>query len=203
MSGICQHIGRLPEAAVAHSLARRANPKTRTGNLEWTYILSGDFTSAEEAAEAWFRDCPGNMYALATRIVPPLMSGNLELARQRLEAALSRLPDEPWLVSFQGMLHARRGEVALAHQCVRRALDSPATLGHTHHTYYNIASTHAVLGETDTAIAWLERSANTGFPCWLFFRLDPYLESLRQEPAFIRLVGELEQTYSALEIQRL
>jgi len=107
------------------------------------------------------------------------------------------------VVSQQGMLHARRHRTDLALQCVRRALDSPRSFGHTHHTYYNIACVHAVLGETDKAMAWLERSVDTGFPCWPFFRIDPHLEHLREEPAFKQLVADLEQTYTALKIQRL
>jgi len=203
MAGICLHIGRLPEARIAHDHGRLLNPKTRTGNLEWFYIFSGDFARAEEAAEAWFLERPGSLYALATRVVPPLLSGDLDLAEQRLAAALKQVPDEPWLVTFQGMVYARRHQADLALQCVRRGLDSPRSFGHTHHTYYNIACIHAVLGEPDTAMAWLERSVNTGFACWPFFRLDPYLESVREEPAFKQLVTGLEQTYSALKVQRL
>jgi len=203
MASICLHIGRLAEARIAHEQGVLVNPKTRTGNLEWFHIFSGDFEGAEGAAEAWFRERPGNMYALATRIVPPLLSGGLELAEQRLAAALKQAPEEPWLVTFQGMLYARRRQADLALQCVRRALDAPRSFGHTHHTHYNIACIHAVLGETDTAMAWLERSVNTGFACWPFFRLDPYLEGLREEPAFKQLVADLEQTYTALKIQRL
>jgi hypothetical protein len=120
-----------------------------------------------------------------------------------LATALKQLPDEPWLVTLQGMLHAWRGQADLALQCVRRALDSPRSFGHTHHIYYNIACVHAVLGDTDTAMAWLERTVNTGFACWPFFRVDPNLESLREEPAFKQLVADLEQTYSTLTIQRL
>jgi eukaryotic-like serine/threonine-protein kinase len=203
MSGICVHVGRLPEARIAHEQARRANPKTRTGNLEYFHIYSGDFGRAEEAAEAWFRERPGNLIALYTRILPPLLSGDLELAEQRLAAALKQAPGEPLIVSLQGMLHARRQETGPALECVRTALDSPRSFGHTHHTYYQIACVYAVLGETDKAMAWLERSVNTGFACWPFFRVDPYLESLREEPAFTRLVADLEQTYTALKIQRL
>ena len=68
---------------------------------------------------------------------------------------------------------------------------------------YNIACMFAVLGDTAKAMAWLERSAETGFPCWPFFRVDPNLANLRKEPAFTRLVADLEQTYTALKIQRL
>jgi Tfp pilus assembly protein PilF len=171
--------------------------------LEYFYIFSGDFARAEEAAEAWFRERPESVYALTTRIMPPLLSGDLELAEQRLAVALKQLPDMAWLLTFQGMLHARRHQADLAIQCVRRALDSPHSFGHTHHTYYGIACIHAVLGDTATAMAWLERSVDTGFACWPFFRLDPYLESLREESAFKRLVADLEQTYTALKIQRL
>ena len=85
---------------------------------------------------------------------PPLLSGDLDLAEQRLAAALKQFPDEPLLVSLQGMLHARRNQTDLALECVRRALESPRSFGHTHHTYYHIACVYAVLGDTDKAMAW-------------------------------------------------
>ena len=203
MASICQHIGRLDESRVAHEQALRANPRTRTGNLEYFYIWSGDFERAEAATAAWLRERPGNMYALAACILPPLLSGNLELAEQRLAAAIARLPAEPMIISQEAILHARRHRTALALQCVGRALECPQSFGHTHHIYYNIACVHAVLGETDKAMAWLERTAETGFPCWPFFRIDPSLENLQEVPAFIRLVADLERTYTAVKIERL
>jgi tetratricopeptide (TPR) repeat protein len=173
MSAICLHIGRLSEARIAHDNSRRANPQTRSGNLEYFYLYSGDFARAEEEAEAWLRERPENMVALYTRILPPLLRGDLELAEERLAAAaLKHPPGEPLIVSLQGMLHARRGETGPALDCVRRALALPITFGHAHHTYYQVACVHAVLGETDTAMAWLERSVDSGFACWPFFRLD-------------------------------
>ena len=203
MATICLHVGRLEEARLAHEQALRSNPQTRTGNLEYFYIYSGDFTRAEEAAEAWFRERPGSIYACSTRVLIALLRGNLALAEQRLATALQSLPYEPMLDTFQGILHARRDQTDLALQCIRHALDSPRSFGHTHHTYYNIACIYAVLGDTDKAMAWLERSVDTGFPCGPFFRIDPHLEHLREEPAFTRLVADLEQTYTALKIQRL
>jgi hypothetical protein len=38
---------------------------------------------------------------------------------------------------------------------------------------------------------------------WPFFRIDPHLENLREEPACTRLVADIEQTYGALKIQRV
>ena len=203
MSAICAHIGRLQEARVAHERAQRSNPKTRTLNLESFYLYSGDFAHAEEAAEAYMREKPGAKYALHFHPLPPLYTGDLDLAEQRLSTALKQLGDEPLVVSLQGMLHARRNQTGPALECVRRALDSPRSFGHTHHTYYQIACVYAVLGEKDKAMAWLERSVDTGFACWPFFQVDPHLESLRKEPEFKRLVADLEHQYTALKIQRL
>jgi tetratricopeptide (TPR) repeat protein len=195
------HIGRLQEASTAHEQARRSNPKTRSGNLEFIYLYSGDFTRAEEAGEAWIRDRPGAKYALFFHPQPPLMSGDLDLAEKRLATALQHLPDEPLITSLQGILHARRNQTGQALECVRRALDLPRSFGHTHHTYYQIACVYAVLRDTDKAMAWLERSVDTGFACWPFFRIDPHLEHLRENPEFIRLTDDLEHKYTSLKIR--
>jgi hypothetical protein len=158
---------------------------------------------AEEAVEAWFRDRPNNLFAIQARILPPLLSGNLELAQQRLATAHELAPGDPSIVSLQGVLHAWRQEADRALECVRQTVASPRSFGHTHHTHYNVACIHALLGDADTAMAWLEKSVDSGFACWPFIRTDPHLESLREKPAFKRLVGNLEQTYGGLEITRL
>jgi len=106
-------------------------------------------------------------------------------------------------VSLQGMLHARRGEASQALDCVRKSLESPHSFGHTHHTYHQIASIYAVLGDNDKAMGWLERSIDTGNPCWPFFKVDPHFENLRPDPRFQKLVSDLEHEYSTLKIGRL
>jgi eukaryotic-like serine/threonine-protein kinase len=204
MAAICLHIGRLQEGRMAHEQAQRSNPKTRSNNLEFFYLYSGDFALAEKAGENWTRDERRDArVALWYHPQPPLMTGDLDLAEHRLAEASKQLPDGPLIISLQGLLHARRNQPELALQCVRRALDFGRSFGHTHHTYYQIACVYAVLRETHKAMEWLERSVDTGFACWPFFRIDPHLENLREEPEFKRLVADLERKYTALVIQRL
>jgi len=198
IAAICLHSGRLQEGRIAHEPARRSNPKTRSGNLEFIYLYSGDFARAEEAGDAWLRERPGAKYPLFFHPQPPLLSGDLDLAEQRLAKAAEQIVDEPLITSLQGMLHARRNQTAPALDCVRRALDLPRSFGHTHHTYYQIVCVYAVLGDTEKGMAWLERSVEAGFACWPFFQIDPHLESLRAEPEFERLVGVLAQKYTAV-----
>jgi hypothetical protein len=120
-----------------------------------------------------------------------------------LRAGVELYPGEPLIISLQALLHARRNEPGPALDCVRRSLEVPITKGHAHHTYYQVACVYAVLGQTAKALAWLQRSVDTGNPCWPFFKLDPHLETVRREPEFLRLVADLEATYSAIKIQRV
>ena len=53
------------------------------------------------------------------------------------------------------------------------------------------------------ALAWLERSIDTGNPCWPSFRIHPFLENLRRSPRFQELMDGLERRYTALDIRRL
>jgi tetratricopeptide (TPR) repeat protein len=203
IGAICLHIGRFEEAYAAQRRARRSNPKTRSNNIEFLYLYSGDFARAEVAGEAWIREKPGGKYALWFHPIPALMNGDLNTAGQRLAAGLKLCPDEPLMVSLQGMLHARRGQTALALDCIRKVQEKPHSFGHAHHTYYQIACVYAVLQDADKALAWLERSVYTGNPCWPFFKIDPHLDNLRPEPRFQRLLADLERQYTALKIERL
>ncbi|PWU03243.1 MAG: lysine decarboxylase transcriptional regulator CadC, partial [Terriglobia bacterium] len=169
---------------------------------EYIYLYSGDFARAEEVAQAWLREAPRNWNALEFAAQPPLLTGDLNVAGQRLAAGLELYPNDPLLLSRQGMLHARRQETTAALECVRKALGLPLTLGHAHHIDYQVSCVYAVLGETGKAMAWLERSVDNGYPCWPFFKLDPHLENLRAEPRFQRLVADLEREYMALQISR-
>ena len=142
----------------------------------------------------------GYVLAINMNLLPESLR---KVAGQRLAEASKKLPDEPLIISLQGLLHARRSQPELAQQCVQRALDSGRSFGHTHHTYYQIACVYAVLRETQKAMEWLERSVHTGFSCWPFFRIDPNLENLREEPEFKQLIADLEHKHTLAKVQRL
>ena len=201
IASICLHVGRLHEATIAHERVRRANPKTRSGNLEFTYLYSGDFARAEEAGEAWIRDRPGAKYALFFHPQPPLYIGDLDLAERRLAIALGQLPEEPLFTSLQGMIHARRNQRDTALECVRKAIDLPRSFGHTHHTHYQIAPACMQYSVTPTGPWRGWNAASTPVSCWPFFRIDPHLERLREKAEFKRLVADLEYKYTSLRIR--
>jgi hypothetical protein len=120
-----------------------------------------------------------------------------------LRESLDQFPEEPLFVSLQGMLHAQRGEVERALECAQRACESPRSFGHTHHTIYQVACVHSILGLDDKALAWMDRAVSTGFRCWPFFRVDPSLSNLRRLPAFQNYIAEIEKDCSQIRITEI
>lgn len=78
-----------------------------------------------------------------------------------------------------------------------KACASPLSFGHSHHTHYQIAGIYAVLGDKQSAMHWLERAVDTGFPCWPFFLHDASLNNLRGLPEFGDLIATLQSEFPA------
>jgi tetratricopeptide (TPR) repeat protein len=123
------------------------------------------------------------------------MTGDLKEAKTLLDEALQLLPEEPLIVSLQGVFCASIGLPDKALDCLTTACASPKSFGHAHHTYYQIACILALLGRCESAFEWLERSVSSGFACWPFFLKDPHLKNLRELPGFEVLVNSLQAKY--------
>jgi DNA-binding winged helix-turn-helix (wHTH) protein/TolB-like protein len=65
-----------------------------------------------------------------------------------------------------------------------------------HHIAYSLAAAFAQLGDATESIAWLQRSADTGFPCYPWFDSDPLLRPLRTDKRFTTLMSNLRQQYA-------
>ena len=199
---ICAHIGRLEEALTFYERGRRANRKNQASHgIVQAYAWGGAFEAASREIESWLKESPGHIYPIYFRPLPALLSGDLKAAAALVEDATRRLPDEPLVITLQGMLYAFRGENECARGCVQRACAAPRSFGHTHHTYYQIACIHAILGDTRQAFEWLERAVNTGFACAPFFERDPALAKLRLLPEFQSLIHNLKSKFGSLALQ--
>ena len=62
-----------------------------------------------------------------------------------------------------------------------------------HHVAYSLGAAYAQLGEPREAIAWLRRAVENGFPCSPWFRRDPLLQPIRQDPEFLRLLTAMQR----------
>ena len=193
---ILAHIGLLDHARTMYERGRPFQPgKKVSHSIVQVYIWSGEYELAREEVERWRAETPDNKYALYFAPQAAMLCGDLEQAAELLDDAICHRPQEPLLLSMEGLLSALTGKYAEALECVSRACEFPRTFGHAHHTYYQIACIHSLIGGRDRAFQWLERSVDTGFACWPFFRRDPCLKNLRSDPRFELLVSSLQAKY--------
>jgi DNA-binding winged helix-turn-helix (wHTH) protein/tetratricopeptide (TPR) repeat protein len=198
---ICAHIGRFAESRAFYQRGRQLNPQSSAGHgVIQAWLWEGKMAEATQEIEAWFKESPGHIYPTYWRPWPALLTGDLDRAAELVDEAIARHHDDPMIISLQGLVHAFRGQRQQALDCVWHACSIARSFGHSHHTYYQIAGIHSLLGQTTEAMDWLERSANTGFPCWPFFRIDPALKNLRGLPEFEELVKTLEGKFGGIAL---
>lgn len=193
---ILAHVGLLDHAREMYERGRLFHPTREVSHsIVQVYIWNREYAQAREEIRAWRAESPGNKYPVYFAPQPAMMTGDWKEAKILLDEAVQLLPDEPLIISLQGLFYSLRGKEESALACLNRACAIPKSFGHAHHTYYQIACILAVLGRREAAFEWLERSVGSGFACWPFFLKDPCLENLRGLPDFEVLVSSLQARY--------
>jgi tetratricopeptide (TPR) repeat protein len=196
LGSILAHIGLLDHSRSMFELGRPFQPKKAVSpSIVQVYVWSQEYDLAYDQIQMWRAESPSNKYALYFAPSLAMMTRDWKEARLRIDEALQLVPNEPLIVSLEGLLYALTGNRDAAIECVTRACSSPKSFGHAHHTYYQIACTLALTGRREAAFEWLERSVSTGFACWPYFLKDPSLESLRSLPEFELLISALQANY--------
>lgn len=70
--------------------------------------------------------------------------------------------------------------------------------GHFHHVANIVAEIYAQLNKPEPAVAWLQKTSDTGFPCYPFFEHDRALDPIRQDPRFIAFMQKLKPQWEYL-----
>jgi tetratricopeptide (TPR) repeat protein len=193
---ILAHIGLLDHARDMYERGRPFHPrKLVSSSIVQVHMWSREYELAREEIQAWRAESPSNKYAIYFAPQLAMMTEDWKEAKELLDEALLLLPEEPLIISQQGVFWALQGSFADALDCMTKACASPKSFGHAHHIYYQIACILALAGRRETAFEWLERSVSTGFACWPFFLKDPCLESLRMLPEFELLMSSLQARY--------
>ena len=193
---ILAHIGLLDHARGMYERGRPFHPrKAISHSIVQVYVWNREYDLAREEIEAWRAESPGNKYPIYFAPQLAMMTGDLKEAKALLDEADQLLPEEPLIVSLQGVFFALTGKEGKALDCLTKACAIPKSFGHAHHSYYQCACILAMLGQREAALEWLERSVSNGFACWPSFLSDPFLKNLHELPGFEVLVSSLQAKY--------
>ncbi len=187
------HLGLYEEAREGLEEARATDPKdTRTlVFLGQTALYRGDCEEAREFNGRALAADPASIWPNIFYPIVLLYLGRPAEAIERIRIARAMLPQEPTLLSIEGLIAAHEGEFHQAERMADEALTHTQSLLHTHHLWHNAAGVFAMCGKPEKAIPLLRRCAEMGLPNHLLFGSDPHLNSLHRNPDFVALMSDL------------
>jgi len=115
-------------------------------------------------------------------------------------AALARdFPDSPF--THLGLFYASalRGDVTAASRSISPEVE--ATLGGDAQYCWFLAECYALANDAAASIRWLERAVSLGFINYpLLAERDPFLASIRKEPAFTSLINDVQRRWESFTV---
>lgn len=194
---ILLHIGLLEEAKEGLGIVLASNPDDAFTLvfIGQAVMYKGDYEEAEEYHARALNLDPAHLWANIFYPTIPLYREQLDKAEEKIRAAFQVLPGDPWLVSCEALLWAKRGEPRKAERMLQRALRGGKPLLHTHHMWHTAAAAYAVIGKPAQAITLLRRASQGGLPCYPTFRDDPHFQSLHNHSQFLRLMADLKHEW--------
>ncbi len=199
-SAMLWHLGFLEAATADAEELQMASPALvlpllHLGNIA---VQRGDFQQAIDYSERVFSLEPGHVLLHMNLPMMLLWAERLAEARQALEKARQIVPNESFVTGLEAIFSALDGNFARAEALADEAAQSVRSLTHTHHTWHYCAGAYALSGKPEKALAELQRCAQLGLPNYRLFEMDPYLRSLRTNPAFLELMTALRREHDSI-----
>jgi tetratricopeptide (TPR) repeat protein len=195
LAGVFDHVGLLDEALQELRTATAINPTQPdaawfTGLTLW---YSGKFQDALP-----YLAMPASPSTKSIQACDLWELGRKHEAWAQIRELLKADPQEKnvWLVSIHTLLLADAGQGRETEKRIKEKILKQAEelkpYGHFHHVANLVADIYAQLNKPEQAVAWLEETAATGFPCYPFFEHDHALDPIRQHPRFVAFMQKLK-----------
>jgi adenylate cyclase len=202
LGGIYFHVGLIDEAVSEFKRAGDLMPGNETIGFHFGLmdLFQGRY---REAAATMEKNIKGFVPAFVEYNIAAalLYDGHPKEAKERIDAAKAQFDDEGGIMtSMQALLFAASGDKPRAREKIEEATKIGQGFGHFHHTTYAIASAYALMNEPDSAMKWLNYTAENGYPNLTWFGRDPNLVNLRKDPRFVRLLEQLRPRFQRLQV---
>ncbi len=172
----CRYCGLLDASRAADEQARRVDKLISTSVVH-TYFMLGDYQQAHEM----FADDP------ITDALTLMMLGRDQEAVGKLQKAEDmEAVWRRWCDALRLLVEGHRAQgLAAAQTILPPGYRDPETL-------YYVARLFAHFGDPGTALALLARAVEEGFFCFSALARDPWLDTLRSDPAFTKILRHAE-----------
>jgi tetratricopeptide (TPR) repeat protein len=155
-----------------------------------TLRMERDLPGAIREQQSVLLQAPGNISAIRYLALAYMDAGELDKARSLLEEKRPLFPQNYLWRGTWALLLAVEGKREEALQAMDEetlkfaAAAFPVTLG--------VAESYGMLGETSKAIEWLEKTVRNGDERVEWFRQDPWLAKVREDPRFLQIINSVE-----------
>ena len=195
LSMVYSHTGLLDEAQQEVGKCLEINPNNTMARFRVGVYCQ--YQGRFEDARAILKSIPLDVSPLLverTTAEVLIQSGRAAEAEEIVDTHLDRYPQDEGgsFNSVKALLLAKAGKPAEAETLIGRAEEIGSDFGHFHHTAHNIASAYTAMGWPTDALKWLEKAADSGFPNFTYFRVDPNLDALRGQAEFVELIEKME-----------
>ncbi len=204
LGGVYFHVGLLDEALHEFQTAASIEPTLADSSLfmGFTLAFQGKFQEALPFIRSY------TAYAAFSKSVEAYdlwLMGNKQEAWAIVRYLLKADPQENFVylacvhtLLLAGERQGREVERRINHKMLRQAAGM-RPYGHFHHVANFIADIYAQMNKPQLAVAWLQQTADTGFPCYPFFEHDRALDPIRQDPRFVAFMQRLKPQWESLQ----
>jgi non-specific serine/threonine protein kinase len=177
----CRYCGLLEASNAAHERARRLDPRVATTVIH-TWFMQRDYRRVVE-------ETPDDAHLSAMALAELGRQSEAIAVFERLQAKAPPLLRDFLEVSRSYVEGRIQDSAAILHQVVRHFTDPEAL--------YHAGRHFARAGEPEPALVNLRRAVEGGYFCSPAFRSDPWLDSLRDLPAFDAIARLAESRHRA------
>jgi eukaryotic-like serine/threonine-protein kinase len=195
------HVGLHDDARRAATAALAISPEDPLAlhTVGHIAMYSWDYDTAYKYHSRALATDPSHLFAAILFPAVPLYTGDLNDAEEKIKFARQIAPEDPLVSSWEALLFAKRGDAKKAEAAARRTARDKRQFTYSHHAAHTVAAAYAILGKTDSALTWVRRASETGFPNYPVFRDDPYLKSLHELPEYRRFLSALKRQWVAFD----
>jgi len=178
------HTGELDKAILAFHTEMRINPEVIYPYfyLVWIHSLLGDFPIARSVLEQAQKKHEGNPLLNVLYGTCASYSGELSLAEDYLNKAISINPNNSFATARLAVVYAEMKNWPVALELSEKAIERIDPLDH--HAAFDRGCVFALRGDQENSILWLKRAIELGWRCPYHFQHEKNLKNVRNDQAF-------------------